>query len=551
MKRIIVLLSLVVTLGIPEIVMAGIIAPARVLLVGGDVMMRSPAGDEWLPVSVNTPLDEGDALWTPAGGISEVQLSNGTIVRVDGGSLLDLIAVEDGFTHLHLSSGRLYLRTSNNAASNSLQIDADDTTILPDARTRLRIDMLPNSEEDVSIFKGSAYVEGNGARTKVRTGEHIALEEGHSELLPLNPPDNWEEWNRERDRNQSRSVSAESNLPDELSPYSGELETNGTWVYSAEYGMVWRPTALASEEWAPYRNGRWIWKGNDYVWISNENWGWLPYHFGRWAFFSGFGWCWVPPIHGDVYWGPGFVGWYQSGDHVGWTPLAPGEVYYGHGQYGYHSINIKDSPAHSTAVPYKNRNAHGGLTILLQSDFLIGRAVFQKPTNSAAISASVSLGAPRILPIRETRMPVVRQQPPAAIPPAVPNRDSRELRTRFPRLSREVVKQRSIPPRNVETVPYEKAMTATSPAASIVHRNEGENVHTSPQQKVLNHPEQKIQSPVARSDNHLSPANVIRHEDTLKPLNKPEKKVWKVTTTEQVNEKNQKENDGREHKGKK
>ena len=66
------------------------------------------------------------------GSRTEVQLGDGTTVRLDEGSQLDLIAVEDGFAHLHLASGRLYLRTSPNAGENSLQIDADDTTVLPE-----------------------------------------------------------------------------------------------------------------------------------------------------------------------------------------------------------------------------------------------------------------------------------------------------------------------------------------------------------------------------------------------------------------------------------
>ena len=227
------------------------------------------------------------------------------------------------------------------------------------ARTRLRIDMLPNSQEDVSIFKGSAYVEGNGNRTVVRAGEHIALEEGHSELLALNPPDSWEKWNSERDRSESRAATAESYLPDELRPFSAELDSSGKWVNAPEYGMVWRPTVILSDDWAPYRSGRWIWKGDDYVWISNENWGWAPYHYGRWAVVNGFGWCWVPPVRGDIYWGPGYVGWYRTGsqrrlDSAGtwrnilWSQRAMDD----------NSVNISQHAVSTATVEYRNR-MHG------------------------------------------------------------------------------------------------------------------------------------------------------------------------------------------------
>jgi hypothetical protein len=356
-------------------------------------------------------------------------------VRLDGGSQLDILANEDGFMQLHLASGRLYVRTSQTARDNSLQIDADDTTVLPSGRSRLRIDMLPNSLEDVAIIKGSAYVEGNGNRTRVRAGEHIMLEEGHNEILPLNPADNWEMWNVDRDRAQSRSSRDDSYLPDELRGHAAELDANGSWVAVPEYGTVWRPTVVVSADWAPYRDGRWLWRGDDYVWLSSESWGWVPYHYGRWTVVSGFGWCWVPPARGDVYWGPGYVGWYRTGSHVGWTPLAPGEVFYGHRNYGRHSVNITTVNINTTNVVYRNRNNRGGLTVLPQNDFLRGKNAIQQPSRNSAVSVSVSVGSPRLKPLRETRMPIVRQTPPRVAPPRVEHRDSRELRERFPRVA--------------------------------------------------------------------------------------------------------------------
>jgi hypothetical protein len=434
MKRII-CIFLFVVLALPTWSLAATIGPARVSYMDGDILFRTPDADEWLPAAVNTPLDEGDAVWCPDGGRVEIQLPDGTIVRLNGGSQLDLLANEDSFMHLHLASGHLYLRTAQTTNENSLQIDADDTTVLPSARTRLRIDMLPNSEEDVAITKGSAYVEGNGSRTRVRAGEQILLEEGHSEILPLSPADSWEIWNVDRDRAQARSAKADTYLPDELRGYSSELDANGTWVNVPEYGMIWRPTVIVSNDWAPYRSGRWIWRGDDYVWLSFESWGWAPYHFGRWAVVNGFGWCWVPPVRGDVYWGPGYVGWYRTGSQVGWTPLAPGEKFYGHGNYGRNSVNITNININSSTVVYRNRTKPGGLTVLPQNDFLRGKSAIQQPSRNSSASVSVSVGSPRIKPLRETRMPIVKQTLPRVAPPQIEHRDSRDLRERFPRVA--------------------------------------------------------------------------------------------------------------------
>ncbi|MDD2851743.1 MAG: FecR domain-containing protein [Desulfuromonadaceae bacterium] len=549
-KMLIFVLALIV---FPVVALAGVISPARMLLTEGDVMFRTPDSEEWLPASVNTPFDEGDAIWNPAESRCEVQLADGTMVRLDGDSQLDFIAVEEGFTHLHLASGKLYLKTSATAGKDSLQIDADDTTLLPDARTRLRIDMLPNSQEDVSIFKGSAYVEGNGSRTKVRAGEHIALEEEHNELLPLNPPDAWEQWNSERDRLKSRMASSDNNLPTELRAYAGELDNSGRWVSTPEYGMVWYPTVVLSADWAPYRSGRWVWKGDDYVWISYENWGWAPYHYGRWAVVGRFGWCWIPPMRGNVYWGPGYVGWYNSGSHIGWTPLAPGETFYGHRNYGPHSVNIEDRPMNSgVAVSYRNRHVRGGFSVVLQNDFLRGRTAFQSPSQSNAVSLSVSFGSPRIKPVRETRMPIVTHTPPRFTPPPARDRNAHELQTRFPRL---IEKQRPGRPQAVPPTPAAQNGKYKKDSAPDV-RHERVKPSTEPRTAVpSNRPERKERPQVpAQTDTHTS-QQPTRHGEAqgqrTAPKEQKQKKVWKVRTADQGDEKDQRDKEGKGSKGRK
>jgi len=435
MKRLFFLCLMVVVL-LPSLSPAAI-SPARIRSTYGDISVRTPEDDEWLPAAANTPLDEGDSVWSPEGSRVEIQLPDGSVLRLDGGSQIDVLAIEEGFIHLHLDTGRLYLRTIQGMSDNSLQIDADDTTVLPAGRTRVRIDMLPNSLEDVAILKGTAYVEGNGGRTRVRAGEHIMLDERHSEIHPLNPADSWEIWNLDRDREQSRGARTDSYLPDELRPYASEMDTNGSWVPVPEYGMVWRPSVVVSADWAPYREGRWIWKGDDYVWISYETWGWVPYHYGRWTVIGTFGWCWIPPARGDVYWGPGYVGWYQTGDSVGWTPLAPGEIFYGRRNYGRYSVNITTVHVNTSTVVYRNRTHHGGLTVLPHNDFLYGRRGTPRAGVRMPDATTISAGSPRIKPLRETRMPVVKQTPPRQMPPNMERRDRRELRDKFPRVTPE------------------------------------------------------------------------------------------------------------------
>lgn len=549
----------------PSWSLAGVISPARVHQQVGDAYFRTPSDTDWLPVAINTPLDEGDSVWCPDGSRLEIQLNDGSLIRIDGGSTMEMLAVEEGFTQIHLSAGRMYVHTVSNVKERSLQIDAEDTTILPASRTRLRIDMLSNSEEDVSIFKGAAYVEGNGSRTRVRAGEQIALEEGHNEFLALNPPDDWERWNLDRDRGIIRSSRSEAYLPEEIRGFAGELDASGEWVRVPDYGMVWRPTVILADDWAPYRSGRWIWKGDDYVWISYENWGWAPYHYGRWVVVGGRGWCWVPPSRGDVYWGPGYVGWYRTGDRVGWTPLAPGETYYGHRSYGRNSVNINVTTINvrNTTVVYRNSRVRGGMTMVPQNDFLRGRTV-NTPIggrNAAPPPAAVSVGSPRIKPIRESRMPVVKAIPPRVAPPEVKRVAPQEMRQRFPRINPSApaatpapartpktatpapvatpqVRDRKNVPAGQPTAQPQPAGRTTAPAetrapASPATQGRGERRSPVP---VVTAPAVKT-APTLQTRPQSSPAPNAgqNRRATPSPQAQP-RKVWNVTAPEQRNE---------------
>jgi uncharacterized membrane protein YgcG len=63
-----------------------------------------------------------------------------------------------------------------------------------------------------------------------------------------------------------------------------------------------------------------------WTWVSDEKWGWAPYHYGTWVWTDG-GWGWVPgPI--TQYWCPAVVSFAEADGGVAWCPLAPGEVRY-------------------------------------------------------------------------------------------------------------------------------------------------------------------------------------------------------------------------------
>jgi uncharacterized membrane protein YgcG len=73
-------------------------------------------------------------------------------------------------------------------------------------------------------------------------------------------------------------------------------------------------------DFTPYESGgSWAYTDAGWAFACDYPWGWLPFHYGRWAWFHGY-WGWVPGHR----WGPAWVEWRHGGGVVGWRPLRPG-----------------------------------------------------------------------------------------------------------------------------------------------------------------------------------------------------------------------------------
>lgn len=281
------------------------------------------------------------------------------------------------------------------------------------------LDVAENGTTEISVLHGYASAETGNGRIGIPSGRTLRIgEDLRTESFPLNSPDEWEEWNQDLDQRISESDESSRYLPEELTTYSHDFDSNGRWLYDNSYGHVWTPSVSVSLNWAPYHDGRWVWIGGHYVWISSERWGWAPYHYGRWIFLR-HGWCWVPPRRGAVYWGPGYVGWVHTPTHVSWVPLAPGETYYGHGYYGPGSVNINVAVNNnfSTNRHYINRNARNAVRVMHRDTFLRGRQVAVSARENPFHQNNAGTGPPRFKPDRETYSPVLKKVPASKQPP--------------------------------------------------------------------------------------------------------------------------------------
>ena len=135
-----------------------------------------------------------------------------------------------------------------------------------------------------------------------------------------------DENNQSYDCSKDEDFSHYSQLDDGYDPaayrdFQDTLAPYGQWVETAQYGQVWQPSAaVVGSDFSPYYSGgRWQLTDYGWTWVSDYNWGWAPFHYGRWITLGGQGWAWVP---GRV-WGPAWVHWRTGGGYAGWAPLPP------------------------------------------------------------------------------------------------------------------------------------------------------------------------------------------------------------------------------------
>jgi hypothetical protein len=111
---------------------------------------------------------------------------------------------------------------------------------------------------------------------------------------------------------QSVSVAVDFNtFQQELSPY-------GRWMNNPRYGQVWIYNDAAFRPY--YTDGHWEYTNYGWSWISDYDWGWAPFHYGRWEEDPAYGWMWIPGYE----WASAWVSWSSVDDYYGWAPLGYG-----------------------------------------------------------------------------------------------------------------------------------------------------------------------------------------------------------------------------------
>jgi hypothetical protein len=332
---------------------------ARITVTRGDVQIRRAGNQEWEEAAPNVPLLEGDRLATGDNSHLEIQFNNRNYLRVDEYSLLQIVTLRNEGIALSLPEGSVSLRLSDfKREKEYFEIDAPNTTVAARKEGVYRIDAPREnrSEREVLITVTSGgearvYTESSGFSIRDGRQARVFLDGNYAGEFELTAArsysDDFDRWVAEREDKLSRRRSDYAYYDPQIYG-ADELYDYGDWIYTDNYGYVWRPNrnVIASyRDWSPYRYGHWRHlPGYGWTWIADEPWGWATSHYGRWVYINGY-WNWCPYDSWRsrrIYWQPSLAIFVNIGRNVCWYPMP----YYA----GYRYVNRSRTVIYNTTV---------------------------------------------------------------------------------------------------------------------------------------------------------------------------------------------------------
>jgi hypothetical protein len=318
---------------------------ARISYLKGDVSTQRGDTGDWVALTQNSPVSQGDKVATGQNSRAEIQLDYADILRLSNSATANITNLSRGSIQVQVGQGLVSFSVLKGGEATP-EIDTPNTAIRPSSEGEYRIQVNSDSETLITVRRGSADVSTPDGSTHVEQGQLITVEGNDSPQYKTEAAaarDEWDAFNDDRDRH----IAGASSWGRTNRYYTGseDLDQHGTWSEVPDYGPVWTPSETGPD-WAPYRDGRWVYEPYyGWTWVSYEPWGWAPYHYGRWFVYGG-NWVWWPGpvgVYPGYYpvWSPAYVSFFGFGGgigfgvgfgfgfgHFGWLPCGPGDWYH-------------------------------------------------------------------------------------------------------------------------------------------------------------------------------------------------------------------------------
>ncbi|HTO06453.1 MAG TPA: DUF6600 domain-containing protein [Myxococcota bacterium] len=310
--------------------------PPRLSFTDGEVSFWRNGAEDWTPAQVNTPLGEGDQLYTGNAANLEIQIGARAFVRAGEETQLGLTNLEPDFVQFRIVNGHASLDLRSVKAGTTIEIDTPHAAFSVEHPGYYRIEVTDENTSFTSRRGGSATLTpATGQASAVAASETVVVsgtDQPKVETYAAAELDDWDRWNYTRTDQQLESVSARY-VPSGVYGVD-DLDHYGDWRVVPTYGSVWVPRVAPG--WVPYSTGSWVYDPYyGWTWVDAAPWGWAPFHYGRWVSVGGY-WGWAPgPLVARPYYSPALVAFYGAPSFsvgisfghggVGWVALGWGE----------------------------------------------------------------------------------------------------------------------------------------------------------------------------------------------------------------------------------
>jgi hypothetical protein len=284
-----------------------LIRAVRLSNVVGSVQILAGDQTQFSQAYPNMPLMQGSTLKTGEDGRAEIQLEDGSVVRLTPNSSAALTVLGrdsqgNTRTEVDLLAGLTYVEMKGTARQRFV-VHFNGNEVVSPAPAEFRVDLDSNPTE-FAVLDGSAHLSnGTAYAVDVRANETVRFDPGDSARYFLAEgvdPDSWDQWNVDRDQAMGQMAAQQTReaLGSGNAGAAGvsDLDYYGNWYASNDGTSFWVPDG-AGAGWDPYGSGYWGYYGSTggYVWISGYPWGWLPYRCGSWNYFNSLNqWGWTP-----------------------------------------------------------------------------------------------------------------------------------------------------------------------------------------------------------------------------------------------------------------
>jgi len=307
---------------------------------------------QWVEATANTPISGGDRVITRDNSRTDIAFTGRNFATLQANTSLDVLELSNQKNQLALREGSALFDVGSLPSGELFEVATPCGAVDVKQAGLYQVAIDDQGNAVANTLNGVAEVVRQNGSSEIQKGESLTLSCQNGQDAVLSRIDRGQagalvdSYYRYRypKRYDGRYVNYDTYLADpyyydpynrdlsyhyvsEYIPGVEDLDDYGNWQYVSNYGYAWHP--YAETAWAPYQSGYWA---MDYpfglTWVSNEPWGYAPYHYGRWTYASN-EWFWVPEtVSTYPAYSPALVAFIPASQStVAWVALGPGDPY--------------------------------------------------------------------------------------------------------------------------------------------------------------------------------------------------------------------------------